>query len=125
MEYFESITEALREIKNKTQNFTKMYENIYLFIDCWQENFYVTVNEYDINTKIKQIYYENGCEPEPEEFAKKCVVIEYTLATNKEAYPMLYEKSVKPKFTSKVELIRQKLSVKPEYSLEFNINQLF
>lgn len=121
MKHFDSITNALREIRDKTKMFTEKNEEIYLFIDYWQENFYVTEDVYDISEKLEQTYFENGCEPEPETLAKECVVIEYSLATNEETYPTLYRKAKKPVFKSKVNLIRKRIEIEPEYSLGFNI----
>lgn len=121
MKHFDSITNALREIRDKTQDFTEKYEEIFLFIDYWHEDFYVTEDPYDISEKLEQTYFENGCEPEPETLANECVVIVYSLATNKEAYPSLYQKFKKPAFKSEVDLIRGRIGIEPEYSLSFNI----
>lgn len=121
MKHFDSITNALREIKDKAQDFTGKYEGIYLFVDYWKENFYVTEDVCDISEKLEQIFFENGCEPEPETLAKECVVIEYSTAANKEDYPSLYEKAKKPSFKSEVDLIRMRIDIEPEYSLDFNI----
>lgn len=121
MKHFDSITNAIREIRDRTQEFTEEYDNVFLFIDYWHENFYVTEYEYDISEKLEQDYFENGCEPTPETLANECVVIEYSLATNKETYPSLYEKAKKPVFKSDVDLIRKRIDVEPEYSLDFNI----
>lgn len=121
MKRFYSIIDALREIRDKSQCFKCKHESILLFVDHLQENFYVTEDICDISEKLVQTFLENGCEPDAETLANECVVIEYSLATNKEAYPYLYGKSKKPAFKSEVDLIRKKKEIEPEYSLDFNI----
>jgi len=121
MKYFDSITKALTEVRNRANGFTDNHDEVFLFIDYWREGFYVTEDAHNISEKLEQTYFENGCEPEPETLARECIVIKYTLASNKEIYPFLNRNFKKPTFKSKVDLIRGRIGIEPEYSLDFNI----
>lgn len=120
MKKFESIIEAIREVRNMA-NSPDSEDQIYLAVDYWGETFYVTDDGSEIDEKITRDFFENHTDVNPDRFAEEWKVIEYCHANRKEKYPFTYEKAKRTAFNSKVSLIRKRVSINTDYSVEFII----
>lgn len=121
MKRFDSIIEAMREVR-KASNNLDVNEEIFLAVDYWGDTYYVSDDAWDVGSVITKDYCENHTDSSPERVADEWKVIEYCRAEKKATYPYTYEKAKKPSFKSDVELIRKYGSISPEYSVDFNIS---
>lgn len=119
MKRFNSIIEAMREVKEVT-NKLDHNDEVYLAIDYYGDVYYVSDDAWDIGEAITKDFCENHTDVSPERVAEEWKVIEYCRAERKVNYPYSYESAKKPSFSSEIELIRKYRAVSPEYSVEFN-----
>jgi hypothetical protein len=121
MKQFESVTEALREVKKMSNDLEETYEKIYFVYNEYYDDYFVTDDDDDISIKIHQRWCDSGCDSKPEDEAKEYKIWEYSLAENKEIYPSTYKNAKKSLINSSVSLIRKIKEVECEYSVSFNI----
>lgn len=121
MKKFDSLKNALREVRKQATDLEATYERVFLVTDYWQEEFYVSGDAFDIGEELEKDFIENHSDTTPDDLASGCKAFEYLLAENKELYPRVFKDSKIPSFKTKTPLIRRKIRVTPEYSVSFNL----
>lgn len=120
MKKFESITEALREVKSMSSEMDK-FDSIFLVYNNYHENYLVSVDDCEIEELIEQRWIDSACELKPEEEAEEYKVWEYYLEENKEKWPNAFRSFKKSLIKSENPLVRRAKQVEPEYSVTFSI----
>jgi hypothetical protein len=115
MKMFDSPIEAVREIKEQSQDMG-IHEDFYLCYNEMSEKYYVTDVGYDLGEQIGKSF-DGG--DSAESHARMFQVWKYVRAEKKEKYPNTYRHAKKSVIEG---LIRTKVEVEPEYSVSFNIS---
>ncbi len=120
MERFDSVFEALQEVKRLSKEMDT-HDNIYFAYNDYRERYFVTDDKDELSEEIHELWRDSGCDSKPENEADSYKVWEYALAEKKEKYPNTYSKAKNCLMKTEQPLIRRKKWVECEYSVDFVI----
>lgn len=123
MKEFECLTDAVREVKklvNDDSTFGQ-YDEVFLIIDHYEENFYVTDDDSDIDEYLTNNFYKNCADWNPEDWSNAHKVYVYKHAINKDEYPYVYKNYKKSCIRAHEPLIRGVNTTEVNYSVDFSI----
>lgn len=122
MKKTDSMITAVREVKRLSSNLEES-SKIYLAYNEQHKDFFVSSDYDKIAEAIYGRWFESAFESDADAEAKKYIVWDYSLASNKEKLPRTYRNAKRSLIRSEQPLVRKSNDVNAHFSVKFIIKE--